>query len=84
MLRSTVALMLATGLSFAFAGTSYAQSCPTNTRFPVVRVIHGVKTCLYSCPAKCHVCQSDTVNEKTGCADSYRCTVGRPGSNDCP
>jgi hypothetical protein len=84
MLKSTVAMMLAAGLSFAFVDHSYAQSCPSEMRFPVVRVIHHVKTCVYSCPAPCHVCQSDATDPKTGCSNSYRCTAGKPGSNDCP
>jgi len=85
MLKSTVALMLAAGLSFVSVDQSLAAaSCPTGTKLPRVVTIHKQKTCVYNCPVGCHVCQSDDSDPKTGCSVSYRCTVGRPGSNDCP
>ena len=85
MLKSTVGLMLAAGLSFGSAVQSYAATtCPTGIRFPRVSVVKHVKTCVFSCPTGCNVCPSDDTNPKTECPVSYRCITGKIGSDQCP
>jgi hypothetical protein len=84
MLKSTVALMLATGLSFGSVGYSYAAtSCPPGSRTPGVKVVHHENTCVFACPAGCNICPTDT-NPKTGCPYSYRCITGKIGGGECP
>jgi hypothetical protein len=85
MLKSTVALMLAAGLSFGFVVQSYAAtSCPPGRKIPRVSVVKHVKTCVFSCPAGCNICPTEDSDPKTGCPVSYRCVMGKIGSGDCP